>query len=122
MTQPETCPDPLCILDIPDPSACQDCPNLPQPHPSWGGKRQGAGAPVSNLNAIKTGEHSQLIQTAIDKLAADPKLRAFLLLLARAAIDGELPQTTKSLIIKTINKRTLDLQQAALKLKRLRNA
>lgn len=70
--------------------------------PGWGGKRAGAGAPRANLNRLVHGRDSKLLRLAVEKLAEDPELRAFLLLLARAAIQGELPQTTKNLILKAL--------------------
>ena len=79
MTRPDPCPQPLCILDIPDPSACDDCPNEPMPeNPSRGGKRAGAGAPVGNLNRLVHGQRSKQVEAAIDKLASDPELRPLL--------------------------------------------
>ena len=115
------CPDPLCILDMTEnPPPCPQCPRKPKPHnPSWGGSRPGAGAPVGNLNAIKHGRNSKLIQVAVDRLAADPELIAFLLLLARAAVDGELPQTTKQLILKALP--SPRREAAVARLKRLRD-
>lgn len=113
------CPDPLCLLDMSPPIPCfTDCPFKPTPtsalakpeasvlphSPGWGGQRAGAGAPMSNLNAIKTGLRSDILKDAIDRLADDPKLRAFLMLIARAAITGELPQTTRQLILRRLRK------------------
>jgi hypothetical protein len=96
------------------------CPNRPKPHNSgWGGKREGAGAPQGNLNAIKHGRDSKLIQAAVDKLAADPELRAFLLLIARAATTGELPQTTRQLILKALP--SPRMEAAAARLRRFRD-
>jgi len=129
-----------------DPTICQACPRKPKPHPNcpqgceyvdycqtdpqasdycprphngWGGNRDGAGAPVGNLNAIKHGKASKLIQAAVDKLAADPELRAFLLLLARAAVQGEIPQTTKQLILKALP--SPRMEAATARLRRLRD-
>lgn len=108
---------------------CLVCPNPdcdywcglhpPSPKVSWGGRRDGAGAPQGNLNAIKHGRDSKLIQTAIDRLAADPELRAFLLLIARAATTGELPQTTRQLILKALP--SPKMEAAAARLRRLRD-
>jgi len=139
------CPDPLCILDLTDPSICQHCPKKPKPHKNcppdceyfpqclddpqaadycprphngWGGRRDGAGAPHGNLNAIKHGRQSKLIQTAVNKLAADPELRAFLLLIARAATTGEIPETTKKLIFKALP--SPKMEAASRRLKKLR--
>lgn len=98
----QDCPDPLCILDIPDSTVCQSCPNKPKPHPAWGGKRAGAGAPRANLNRLVHGRNSKLLKVAVEKLSQDPELRAFLLLLARATTEGELPQSTKQLITRSL--------------------
>lgn len=118
------CPDPLCLLDVTpqgfDPTICRKCPKRPKPHnPGWGGRRPGAGAPRGNLNAIKHGRSSKLIQTAVDKLAADPELRAFLLLIARAATTGELPETTKRIITRALA--SPQREAAAARLRRLRD-
>lgn len=64
----------------------------------WGGKRKGAGAPRGNLNRLKHGRQSKLIKKAVEKLAADEELRAFLLFIARAATEGEIPETTRKLL------------------------
>ena len=119
-THPPDCPDPLCILDIPDSTVCLNCPKKPKPHRGWGGKREGAGAPVANLNRLLHGRQSKLLKVAVEKLAADPELRAFLLLLARAATTGEIPQTTKHLITRALGDRPLGREAATIRLKRMR--
>jgi len=95
-------------------------PSPTTPQRGWGGKRAGAGAPKGSLNAIKTGEHSKLIKYAVEKLAADKELRAFLLLIARAATTGEIPQTTQKLIYEALD--TTQHLAATAALKRLRSA
>jgi hypothetical protein len=129
--KPTPCPDPLCLLDMTEnPPHCPQCPqngHKPEPAPpsptapqrGWGGKREGAGAPEGNMNAIKTAEHSKLIKYAVEKLAAYKELRAFLLLIARAATTGEIPQTTQRLIYEALD--TTQHLQATAALKRLRN-
>ncbi len=127
---PSDCPDLLCLADLTDNSVCYHCPRKPKPYPNcpqdceyslhcqtdpdeiedycprpqngWGGKRPGAGAPAHNLNAFTHGNRSKLLQVAIDKLASDPELRAFLFMVARAASAGKLSQTTKQLILKAV--------------------
>lgn len=86
--------------------------------PGWGGRRAGAGAPRANLNRLLHGRDSKLLKVAVEKLAADPELRAFLLLLARAATEGALPQTTKQLITRALG--TPEREAAAVTLKRMR--
>lgn len=118
---PVDCPDPLCILDISDSTICLSCPRKPKPrNPSWGGRRAGAGAPHFNLNRLVHGRNSKLFKMAVERVAQDPELRAFLLLLARAATEGELPQTTKELIIRALGNRPLRREAASIRLKRMR--
>ena len=114
------CPDPLCLIDLQDVSTCLNCPKKPKPHRGWGGKREGAGAPVANLNRLLHGRQSKLLRVAVEKLAADPELRAFLLLLARAATTGEIPQTTKHLITQALGDRPLRREAATIRLKKMR--
>ncbi len=114
------CPDPLCPIDKQDITTCLSCPKKSKPHPSWGGKREGAGAPVANLNRLLHGRQSKLLRLAVEKLAADPELRAFLLLLARAATTGEIPQTTKQLITRALGDHPLGREAATIRLKRMR--
>ena len=118
--KPQDCPEPLCLLDIDNPSICQNCPRKPKPHPGWGGKRPGAGAPAFNLNRLTHGQQSRLIKLAVEKLAEDPELRAFLLLIARAATEGEIPETTKRIITKALGKTPLRREAATIRLKRMR--
>ena len=40
--------------------------------PRHGGRRAGAGAPAGNLNAVKTGAGSAIIQEGIEALMSDP--------------------------------------------------
>lgn len=86
MTRPDPCPQPLCILDIPEPSACDDCPNVPTPkNPAWGGRRTNTGAPRGNLNALKHGHRSRQLDQALERLASDPELAPLLLFFTRFA-------------------------------------
>lgn len=142
---PKDCPDPLCTLDLDDPTLCHSCPTKPKPHancpihceyypgcqtdpqrtdycprPRWGGRRAGAGAPRANLNHLVHGRDSKLLKVAVDKLAEDPELRAFLLLLARAATTGEIPQTTKQLITRALGGHPLKREAASIHLKKMR--
>lgn len=98
--QPADCPEPLCILDMSDPSVCQNCPRKPGKHQGWGGKREGAGAPKGNLNRLTTGGYSQLLKRGIEKMANDPELRAVLYIIAHLANTDELPRSTRVLIRK----------------------
>ena len=99
---PPDCPDPLCILDLNDPAVCQSCPRKPQPHPGWGGRRTGAGAPQGNLNRLVHGGQSRLLKKGIARMAEDPELRAVLLIIARLAAQGEVPPKTKRAITTAI--------------------
>ena len=36
---------------------------------TWGGKRKGAGAPKGNINALKTGEHSEKVVGILNRIA-----------------------------------------------------
>jgi hypothetical protein len=88
---------------------CGHVPGAPLPavpavrKAGWGGKRKHAGAPPGNLNRLLHGRQSKLLRQAIEKMAADPELRVFFYLVARA-VTGEgaegLPETTKRLIIR----------------------
>ncbi len=98
MNHVDHCPDPLCILDLNDPSICLTCPNKPTPHPAWGGRRTGAGAPPLNLNRLKHGKYSKLIEGGIRKIAQDPELAAILYLLVTLGETKALPPETRSLI------------------------
>jgi hypothetical protein len=89
--------------------------------PGWGGRRAGAGAPKGSLNHLKTGSRSALIRRAVEVLAENKELRPFLLLIARAAVDGEIPQTTRRLILHSLGKKTAGMQSAAAALRRLRD-
>jgi hypothetical protein len=128
---PPYCPDHLCLLDLPDSIVCQNCPKkppaIPKPHskcpadcpyspqcqtdpriydycplPRWGGHRAGSGAPHGNLNHLVHGQRSSLLKIAVARLAADRELRAFLILIARAATQGVIPETTRRLIIQAL--------------------
>ena len=114
------CPDPLCLRDMPGGEGCDPCPKKPTPNRGWGGKRAGAGAPTANLNRLIHGRQSKLLRLAIEKLAADPELRAFLLLIARAATEGEIPATTKRLILKALGNKPLRREAASIRLKKIR--
>src|SRR4030042_1798899 len=124
--RPESCPDVLCLLDFKDPSICQKCPRqaaaaaVPPSRPGWGGRRAGAGAPKGSLNHLKTGSRSALIRRAVEVLAENKELRPFLLLIARAAVEGEIPQTTRRLILNSLGKKTAGMQAATIQLRRLR--
>lgn len=78
----------------------------PPPHPTapekrgWGGQRQGAGAPTGNLNRLVAGGSSKLLRKGIEKLAADPEMRAVLLIITRLATENMVPPATKKLILK----------------------
>lgn len=100
---PDDCPDPLCTLDLDNPTICQKCPQKLKLHRrSWGGRRVGAGAPPGNLNRLIHGRQSKLLKRAVEKLAADPEMRVFLYLVARSATDGTLPETTRRLVRKVL--------------------
>lgn len=105
MPRPETCPSPLCILDMPDPSACEECPNEPKPHLGWGGKRPGAGAPVANLNRLLHGGQSRLLKRGIERMCDDPEMRAVLHIIARLATEGSVPPQTKRTVQAIMNKK-----------------
>jgi hypothetical protein len=94
----------------------------PPEKPGWGGKRRGAGAPKGSLNHLKTGCRSALIRRAVEVLAENKELRPFLLLIARAAVEGEIPQTTRRLILHSLGEKTAGMQAASIQLRRLRNA
>jgi hypothetical protein len=136
--RPDDCPDPLCLLDVKEPGICNKCPRQlentavltpvsaspppPNKKPGWGGKRRGAGLKRGTPINLKHGGRSTLIRRAVDILAKNKELRPFLLLIARAAIDGEIPQTTRRLIIQSLGKTTTGMLSASSQLKRLRNA
>lgn len=105
---PSDCPDPLCLLDLDNPAICSECPKKPRKkrsrRPGWGGRRPGAGAPRGNLNRLSHGKQSQLLKGAVKKLVRDPELRALLLMIARVATTGDLPDTTRKLIIRESKK------------------
>lgn len=65
MPRPDPCPQPLCILDMPD-------------TPAWGGRRTGTGAPRGNLNALKHGSRSRQLDQVLERLASDPELKPLL--------------------------------------------
>ena len=125
--RPPDCPDPLCVLDVKELGICNKCPRQLEntvfltPHPSWGGKRRGAGAPKGSFNHLKNGSRSALIRHAVEVLVKHKELRPFLLLIARAAVDGEIPQITRRLILKTLGDKPLGMYKAAITLKRLRD-
>lgn len=98
--KPPDCPGPLCILDLKTPAVCQNCPRKPKLHRGWGGKRAGTGAPLGNLNRLIHGRQSKFLRRAVEKLAADPEMRVFLILVTRITTEGALPETTRKLIRK----------------------
>ncbi len=67
------------------------CPELvegapapaPRAKPSWGGKREGAGAPKGNLNALKHGVNSHQLQQLALALSLVPEARKALVRLVR---------------------------------------
>lgn len=91
------------------------------PHPGWGGRRPGAGVKPGTMNHLKHGQRSALIKRAVEILAEHKELRPFLLLIARAAVEGEIPQTTRRLIIESLGETTLCMQAASIQLRRLRD-
>ena len=98
---PQDCPDPVCTLDLDNTAVCQDCPKKPKPrNSSWGGKRPGAGAPAGNINRLRHGTQSKLLQKGITRLAEDPELRAVFYILVRLASGVHLPAETRKLIQK----------------------
>lgn len=123
MKEPHHCEHCSQTYDLARSELCPYCGKSPvyiSSQRSWGGKRRGAGAPQGNLNRLSHGHQSKLLRIAVEKLAADPELRAFLLLLARAATQGELPQTTKKLITRALGGRPLIREAASIRLKKLR--
>jgi len=50
-----------------------------------GGRRPGAGAPLGNMNAIKTGTHSKRVRAVVLALMHDPETREILLRLGASA-------------------------------------
>jgi hypothetical protein len=102
-----------------DPHICNQCPLVaPQAQPPLsaarpggkgkrGGRRPGAGAPVGNLSHLKSGNRSKIVQLAISKLAADPDLRVFLLMLTRISTEGTLPATTRKLIQEALEREAI---------------
>ena len=63
-----------------------------------GGKRPGAGAPRGNLNRLKHGRRSKLIERAVEKICRDPELLAVLYLIAGLTESGQVPPQTKEAI------------------------
>lgn len=53
---------------------------------------------------------SNLIREAVNKLAADPELRAFLTMLARSTTEGEPPEFTRRLITQVTQKGVSDAE------------
>jgi len=116
-----------CPKDCPYSAHCNNDPQLPdycprpESRPGWGGRRAGAGAPKGSLNHFKTGSRSALIRRAVEVLAENKELRPFLLLIARAAVEGEIPQTTRRLILHSLGKTTTGMLAATSQLRRLRD-
>lgn len=73
------------------------------------------------MNRLKHGGRSALIRQAVEILTEHHELRPFLLLIARAATEGEIPETTRRLIIESLGKTTTGMQVAARRLRRLRD-
>ena len=74
----------------------------------WGGKREGAGAPHRNLNALKHGAHSTYVQTLLQALAAHPATREVLLRLARRRrAEKRQAERTAALILSALLERSL---------------
>ena len=88
---------------------------------TWGGRRRGAGARPGTMNHLKHGQRSALIRHAVNVLAEHKELRPFLLLIARAAVEGEIPQTTRQLIIESLGETTTGMLAATSQLRRLRD-
>ncbi len=131
--RPQDCPDSLCVLDVKEVGICTRCPRQLEntvylnPHPpteekhkGWGGRRKGAGAPIGSFNHLKTGKRSALIRRAVAVLAEHKELRPFLLLIARAAVEGEIPQTTRRLILQALGDKPTVMLGTTVALKRLR--
>ena len=75
---------------------------------SWGGKREGAGAPIRNLNALKHGGHSAYVQTLLQALAAHPATRDVLLRLARRRrAEKRKAERTAALLLRALLERSL---------------
>jgi len=75
---------------------------------SWGGKREGAGAPLRNLNALKHGGHSTYVQTLLQALAAHPATRDVLIRLARRRrAEKRQAERTAALILSALLERSL---------------
>jgi hypothetical protein len=111
-TSHHRCPDITCGNDLTHPKSCEACyklkytPPLP-PTPkkaAWGGRRAGAGAPKGSMNHLINGSRSALIHRAIDLLTDHPELRPILMLLSRLVTDGTIPQTTRRLLLKALEK------------------
>lgn len=123
MKEPHICEHCRLTYDLTKSKVCPYCGKSPvyiSSERPWGGKRKGAGAPLGNLNRLIHGRQSNLLKVAVEKLAADPEMRAFLLLLARAATQGEIPQTTKRLITRALGGRPLRREAASIRLQKLR--
>ena len=74
----------------------------------WGSKREGAGAPLRNLNALKHGGHSAYVQTLLQALAAHPATRDVLLRLARRRrAEKRQAERTAALILSALLERSL---------------
>jgi hypothetical protein len=69
-----------------------------------GGKRQGAGAPRGNLNRLKHGRRSKLIERGVEKICQDPDLLAILYLISALAESDSLPPQTKEVVLHIINR------------------
>lgn len=69
-----------------------------------GGKRPGAGAPRGNLNRLKHGRRSKLIERGVEKICQDPELLAVLYLIAGLAESGAVPPETKAVIQQIISR------------------
>ena len=106
---PRRCPDPLCTLDISNADICTKCPKIPDPlevavRRPRGGARQGAGAPLGNLNRLVHGRRSDNFRLALGRLIEDSSLHIIFLILARFVEAGDFPQDLKA-TFKTVARR-----------------
>lgn len=77
-----------------------------------GGRRPGAGARPGNMNALKHGRNSQLVQTLLAALAAHPTTREALIRMARRqrARQREAERTAAVLLRQLLNRALVSLK------------
>jgi len=77
-----------------------------------GGRRPGAGARPGNMNALKHGRNSQLVQTLLAALAAHPTTREALIRMARRqrARRREAERTAAVLLRQLLNRALVSLK------------